>query len=314
MGFEIVPCTFSEQEFVYEEPPRPTSQFSFIYKDDNRGSASPNNGFFVHFRQGNLSLTTFSIENPVPNEIVGVNTPNINNSDVWLWQLDKNGTPTTLWTKVSSLLGNNIIYNSISKNIRSIYSVTTRDDDQVDLNFADGVFGDLPKGDFVLFYRQSNGLTYVIKPDQLNGIVISIPYLNALGQTHSLQLTFSLQYTVSNSSGTESNRSIQTKAPQVYYTQNRMITGEDYNIAPLTVGTDILKVKSINRISSGLSRYFDISDVTGRYSRTNIFGDDGILYKEQKELNFEFTFSSRGQIVSVIRNTLAPIINSAGLK
>ena len=314
MSFDIVPSTFDGKDYVYEAAPEPASAFSLIYKNDNQGSGSVNTGFFCHFRQGTLNVARFNLDNPVPNEVIGVNTPNINDTDVWLWQLDTNGNFDTLWTKVPSLVGNNIIYNSVNKNVRSIFAVTSREDDQVDLNFADGVFGDLPKGDFRLFYRQSNGLTYVIKPEQMSGIIISVPYTNSIGQQHTLQLTLSLQYTVTNSSGPESNASIQQKAPQAYYLQNRMITAEDYNIGPLTAGSDILKVKSVNRISSGLSKYFDISDISGRYSRTNIFGSDGILYKETKELNFEFAFASRSQIVSVIKNTLAPLVSSPDLR
>ncbi len=315
MNFEVVPSEFSnDNTYVKESPPTPANGFSFIYKNDNQGSGSANSGFFAHFKQGSLSVSRFSIDNPVPNEIIGINTPNINNTDTWLWQLDKNGSFSTLWSLVPSLVGNNIIYNSLNKSIRSIYAVSTRDQDQIDLNFADGIFGDLPKGDFRLFYRQSNGLTYIIKPEQMSGITISVPYTNAVGQSHILQMTLSLQYTVTNSSGPESNISIQTKAPQVYYTQNRMITGEDYNIAPLKAGSDILKVKSINRISSGLSKYFDISDVSGKYSKTNIFATDGILYKEKNNRSFEFEFSSRNQVLAVIKNKLSPIISSPELR
>jgi len=171
------------------------------------------------------------------NEIVGVNVTNINDDDVWLWQLDSNGNYANEWKKVPSVTGNNIIYNSLSNSDRNIYAVISRDSDQIDLAFADGNFGNLPKGNFRLFYRQSNGLSYVIKPDQMRGIQITVPYLNKLGQSQQLTLTLSLQYTVSNSSAAETNDSIKLKAPQSYYTQNRMITAEDYNIAPLTEKT-----------------------------------------------------------------------------
>ncbi len=314
MNFEIVPCTFLGKEFIYEEPPKPANQFSLIYKNDNQGSGSPNTGFFIHFRQGALSMARFGLDNPVPNEIVGINTPDINNTDVWLWQLDNNDDFDTLWTNVPSLIGNNIIYNSLNKNLRTIYAITSRDNDQIDLNFADGVFGDLPKGNFRLFYRQSSGLSYSIKPEQMSGVVIEIPYTNAVGQNHTMQLTMSLQYTVTNASGPESNASIQLRAPQSYYTQNRMITGEDYNISPLTVGTDVLKVKSINRSSSGISKYFELSDVTGSYSKTNIFANDGILYKEEKEETLELEFTSRNQVLAFIKNSLAPIVSDPSLK
>ncbi len=141
-----------------------------------------------------------------------------------------------------------------------------------------------------------------------------MPYTNSLGQQHTLQLTLTLQYTVNNSAPAESNENIQLKAPQSYYTQNRIITGEDYNIAPLIISSDIIKAKSINRISSGLSRYFDISDVTGKYSSTNIFASDGILYKDTNEEYFEFEFFNRNQLLGIFKNQLAPIVASEGLK
>jgi len=315
MGFEVVPCTFNSKTYTYEAPPNPGSAFSFVYKNDNQGPGSANTGFFTMFKQGSMSLVSFALDNPVPNEIVGINTPDINDTDVWLWQLDVNGNYSTLWIDVPTTTNNNnVIYNSLNKNLKNIYAITPRENDQIDLNFADGVFGNLPKGNFKLFYRQSNGKTYVIKPEQMSGVIIEVPYNNALGQSHSLQLTLSLQYTVNNSSGPESNASIQSKAPQNYYLQNRMITGEDYNIAPLSAGTDILKVKSVNRISSGLSKYFDLTDVSGAYSSTNIFATDGILYKEASELYFEFEFTSKYDVLAIIKNSLAPIVASPSLQ
>jgi hypothetical protein len=311
MNFEITSCGISETNTLIEEPPRPANAFGLIYKNDNQGSGSANTGFFAHFKQGTLGIASFSIESPVPNEIVGVNTPEINDGDVWLWQLDSSGNyPSLPWVKVPSITGNNVIYNSLNKNERNIYSVTSRDRDQIDLNFADGSFGNLPKGQFRLIYRQSNGLTYSIKPDQLSGIVIEIPYFNKNNQRQVLSLTLSLQYTVSNSSGSETTASIQNKAPQAYYTQNRMVTAEDYNIGPLIIGSDILKVKSINRTTSGLSKYFDLKDVTGKYSQTNIFATDGVVYKSNKESSFEFDFINKNEIFSAIKTKLAPILAS----
>ena len=96
----------------------------------------------------------------------------------------------------------------------------------------------------------------------------------------------------------ETLEDIRTKAPQQYYTQNRMVTGEDYNISPLTLTTNILKVKSINRVSSGVSKYFELSDVSSKYSSTNIFGTDGLLYKLSNEYNFSFAYQSRNDIFS----------------
>jgi hypothetical protein len=314
MPFEITSCDFINNDVISESTPVPRSPFSFLFRNDAKGSASPNTGFFAHFRQGALSVTDFSIDFPVPNEIVGINASDINNSDVWLWQLDANGSYVTEWTKVNSLAGNNIIYNSSSIDKRNIYTVTTREDDQIDLNFADGVFGNLPKGQFRLFYRQSNGLKYSIKPEQVNGVQIDLPYFNKEGQVQTLTMTFSLQYTVSNSESSETNANIKLKAPQTYYTQNRMITAEDYNIAPLNAGSDIIKIKSINRISSGISKYYELSDVSGKYSSTNIFGNDGAIYKDVGLQNFDFTFTTKNEIYSVLTNQLSPILESSSMK
>ena len=314
MTFEIVPCTFSGKSFVYEEAPRPRSTFSFIYRNDNQGSGSVNTGFFVHFRQGELTSSNFTIDNPVANEIIGINANNINQTDVWLWKLDSDGTYDSLWSKVPDVVGNNVIYNSLKNDKRDIFSVTTRDQDQIDLNFADGNFGNLPKGTFRLFYRQSNGLTYTIRPEQMNGIVVEIPYVSKSGQNHTLTLTFALQYTINNSAATESNVSIQNKAPQAFYVQNRMVTAEDYNIAPLTLGSDIIKVKSVNRVSSGVSKYFELSDVSGKYSKTNIFASDGILYKKDTEKSFEFTSNNRNGILGFIKTLVEPVVAAPSLK
>jgi hypothetical protein len=228
--------------------------------------------------------------------------------------MSADGKYNTLWSKVDSTVGNNIIYNSLSNDVRNVFSVTTRTQDQIDLNFADGSFGNLPKGKFSLFYRQSNGTTYSIKPEQMSGIGIVIPYYNKNGQKHQITLSLSLQYVVSNSSATETNANIQSKAPQSYYTQNRMVTGEDYNIVPLTLGSDIIRVKSIARTTSGLSKYYDLSDVTGKYSQTNIFGSDGIIYQKKYQNKFEFKFETKNDIFAVIKRQLEPIVASTALK
>ena len=312
-NFEIVPATFAGQNYVYESTPKPAGPIEILYQNDNQGSGSPSTGFFCLFKQGSMALSNFSISNPVPNEIVGINVSNINNSDVWLWQLDTSGKASTLWTQVPAIIGNNIIYNSISQRDRNIYSVSTRDQDQIDITFSDGNFGNLPSGNYSLYYRQSNGSTYSISPEQMSGIVVTIPYIDKMGLNQTLTLILTLEYTVSNSAPTESNATIQKNAPQTYYTQNRMVTGEDYNIAPLTYTTNVLKVKSINRVSSGISKYFDLNDVSGKYSSTNIFCDDGTLSKLTTSTNFTFSFAGQNDIWAAIKTKLNPLILNPAL-
>ena len=313
MVFELLSTAFKGSEEIYEEPPVPGNQLGFIYRNDSKGPASPNTGFFLMFKQGSLELADFSISVPTTNERISVDSVNINNDDVWLYSLSSVGVQQDEWSQVSSLIGNNIAYNSIQKNIRNIYAVQTRENDRIDLVFADGVYGNLPQGSFRVYYRVSNGLSYVIAPNELRGINITIPYVNKRGVEHVLTVGLALQYTVANAAETESLDSIRQNAPASYYTQNRMITGEDYNLAPLTSSQDILKVKAINRTSSGISRNYEIIDASGKYSSVNVFADDGYVYREDTERVLNFKYTSRIDILNFLRKSVEPLVSSTGL-
>jgi hypothetical protein len=313
MVFELVSTSFKGAEEIYEEPPVPGNQLGFVYKNDGRGGTSANTGFFLMFKQGSLELADFNIEIPSSNELVAVDSDNINNDDVWLFKLNSSGAQLDEWVKVNSLVGTNIAYNSIASNIRNIYSIITKENDRIDLAFADGVYGNLPQGAFRVYYRVSNGLVYQISPSEMRGISIAVPYVNSQGVSHTLTITMSLKYTVSSSAASESLDSIRVNAPAQYYTQNRMITGEDYNLAPLSASQEILKVKAVNRTSSGISRNFEIIDASGKYSGVNIFADDGLIYKTDTERSLSFKFTNRLDIVNYIRNTVESNINDTDI-
>jgi len=314
MGFEVVSTTFSNDNVIYEEPPSLGNRLAFIYRDDGKGNGSSNTGFFLHFRQGTLNQGSFTLSQPATDETVDIDAVNINNSDVWLYRLDTNGVENEYWAQVPSFEGNNIIYNSLNKSIRNIYGVVTRANDRISLVFSDGVFGNLPQGTFRTYYRVSNGLSYTINPKDIKNISVDIPYISNVGQVETLTLTLSLQSSVNNSSPSESNDSIKTRAPATYYTQNRMITAEDYNISPLSTSQEVVKVKAVNRSSSGISRYFDLVDPTGKYSKTNLFADDGIIYKEDYIDSFRFNYVTRTDIEAVIYNQLSEVLASPNLK
>ena len=313
MPFEIVSTAFKGSEEIYEESPVPGNQLGFIYKTDGKGTSSPNTGFYFMFKQGSLELADFTVPVPTTNEKVAVDANNINNDDVWLFALASNGAQQDEWTKVSALAGNNIAYNSIEKNIRNIYAISTKNNDRIDLVFADGVYGNLPQGPFRVYYRTSNGLSYSVLPNEMRGININIPYVSKSGTKQVLSISMSLKYTVSNSVPAETVESIRTKAPAQYYTQNRMITAEDYNLAPLASSQDILKVKAVNRTSSGVSRNFDIIDASGKYSSVNVFADDGLIYKQESEQSLAFKPINRIDSVNFIRQSIEPLFTSTGV-
>ena len=88
-----------------------------------------------------------------------------------------------------------------------------------------------------------------------------------------------------------------------------MITGEDYNVVPLGTNQEIIKVKATNRTASGISRYYDLIDATGKYSNTNVFGADGVIYKEETENLDTFSFATQTDIEGVIINQLEPLLS-----
>lgn len=311
--FEIV-STDLNNGVIEEESPFPGNNFAFLYRDDGRGPASSNSGFFCHFRQGSLDQGVFTVTNPSTNQVIAVDATNVNNSDIWLYKLDSFGNEDEQWIKVDSVEGNNVIYNSLSKSVRNIYSVLTRAEDRISLIFSDGTFGNLPKGTFRVYYRTSRKERVIVTPDDMRGISITIPYITRTGKIEDLTMTFELKYTVDNSSSSETNASIKRNAPSTYYTQNRMVTAEDYQIAPLGISQEIIKVKSVNRVASGISRYFDLIDATGKYSKTNLFGTDGAVYKEYLTPKTSFTFVTRTDVEGAIVNTIEPILNDRKIR
>jgi hypothetical protein len=293
---------------ISEEPPLPGNSLAFLYKDDGRGPGSTNSGYFCHFRQGTLDQGSFSVNTPSTNQTIAIDATNINNTDVWLYKLNSIGAESELWTKVDAVEGNNIVYNSLRKNLRNIYAVLTQAQDKINLIFSDGTFGNLPKGDFRVYYRSSINQAYDIIPADMASIGVAIPYTSAVGNQETLNITLSLKYTIDNASTTESNSSIRENAPATYYTQNRMVTGEDYQVAPLRISQEIVKVKSVNRTASGISRYFDLLDSTGKYSSTNLFGNDGLVYKETLTKYKNFTYTTKIDLEGIIEETIQPVL------
>ena len=308
MPFEIVSSTSAEESYVYERAPAPSGVFNFLYRNDNQGNGSNNTGYFFYFKQGELKNLDFTITESLPNRVVNINFDNINNSDIWLYSLNAAGNPTTLWTKIPAVNGINVIYNNTAD--RNLYSVSTRANDQIDLVFGDGAFTNIPVGNFRIYYRVRNNKTHKITPEEMSAVTVSIPYRGRTGRAETLSVRASLQYTVTNASARETLEDIRTKAPQQYYTQNRMVTGEDYNVLPYTTFSNVLKIKAVNRSSSGISRYLDVIDATGKYSSTNIFAQDGIIYTEDVSEIETFQFTSSSEVNYIVQNTIAPLITT----
>jgi len=309
--FEIVPATIQDSESIYERTPLPGGGFSYVYRTDGAGDTSNNTGFFALFKQGTIANTEFNIANPSTNFVQALNVNNINNSDVWLYELDDFGQIESLWDKVPTTVGNNAIYNSLATDRRNIYNVVTKNNDAVDLVFGDGNFSNIPSGAFRVYYRQSDNATYSVQPADMTGITFALGYTDKNGAPQTLTVSASLQQSIYNAAATESSDSIKQKAPQAYYSQNRMITAEDYNVVPLSASQEIIKVRSVNRTASGISRAKEIIDPTGAYSNVSVFAEDGVLYREETEPAFTFTFNNNNEILSTINNSVESKLKEA---
>lgn len=306
-GFEAVSATSVGESYIYADDPTKAGQFNILYQNDNNGNGSNNTGFFVFFKQGSLNSTTFNITNAIPNNFISVRTNNITNIDQWLYQLNVAGSPTTKWTPVPALPGINVIFNNLTD--KNLYQVNTTNNDQVNLVFGDGAFANIPQGQFIFYYRTSNGTTFNVGPDDLSFVTIGFSYISQKNTVETLTITASLKYTVTNANSAPTTSSIRTLAPQQYYTQNRMVTGEDYNIFPVTSFSSIQKIKAVNRTSSGVSLFLDAIDPTGSYSATNIFGDDGSITANTSINSTTFSFLSINDIYSAIYNNVIPVLS-----
>jgi hypothetical protein len=321
MGFELANPDFNPVSsgnstvlgstgYFFERTPNPLNSWYIIYRNDGNGSASANTGFFLMFKQGTMGYRDYQLDIPIANRLIDVEIDGINQTDVWVQSITSAGLVTQDWTAVPSVNGFNVIYNSIDKNIRNIYQVISRDNhgaDQISLRFADGNFGNVPTGLLRVWYRVSNGQQFQIRANDMANLKFNFAYNDNLNNNFSVAFNSSLQYTVANSQSSQSNDQITLRAEQVYYTQDRMVNGEDYNLFPLQ-SSQALKVKAINRTYAGQSRFVDINDPTGAYQNLNVFATDGILYQEEDLGRQEVTINIAIPNAAIVVNNLQPMI------
>ncbi len=279
-SFDVVPATFNTAGYIEEQTPDPLNAYNLIYKNDGKGFDSASTGFFVYFKEGSLSYKDFNFDSPVEDRVQSIEVDDINNLDVWVQEINSAGLTEKTWTKVPTLSGQNIIYNSLALGTRTIYEVQSKVNDQVDIKFSDGQFGDIPVGLYRIWYRTSETKGEQISPADIKGKGISFSYVNQEGQTYDLTAQFNLEYSISNSFSRETIDEVKINAGSSYYTQDRMINAEDYNVFPITKVSGIQKLKALNKTHAGHSRFIDIHDPTGTVANVNCVGEDGILYKE----------------------------------
>lgn len=320
-NFDLCNLTLSETYGVYEDTPTASENFNIVYLNDGNGYDSTQTGFFMLMKQGNLQNQTFTISDIIENRKVYVNVKNINETDVWLQTLNNDSTIKTNWTKVgytpnsnpSEYIGSqNVTYNAIDQDIKTVYQVITEPNDQIMMRFGDGNFGAIPYGTMRIWYRTGSNDGVIIKTSDMKNISSSLNYYsNNIQKT--CTFTFSSVSTIDNGTVSETNDQIKDKAPNFYTTQGRMVSGNDYNVLPNNINI-AKKTSAVNRMYSGQSRYLDMNDPTGTYQNIDLISDDGILFIEDYDSYTEVSTSTTNLSNVLINETLIDIVGNNTLR
>ena len=326
---ELVPVELTSESPVEKRPER-DAKFSLLYGTDGLGDASDTTGFFCFTKQGTLQVEERSFDGITPNQTLDIETNNINETDVWLNNVNPSTREVLItdpvaeilphlsdgatrygeWFEVDLANGQNIIFNTDLN--RQKYELEALDNDQIKIIFGDGEFSEVPDGAFDLWYRVSANSDTLIQKTSVIDSPASFTYLDLTNTAQTITFSFSLISSLQNGSVSEDIEHIRRVAPGVYYTQDRMVNGRDYNSFMLK-DPSILKLRSVNRTFAGDSKYIAWHDPKEYYEDVKIFGEDLALYWNQKEpltgsLATTTTFLLPTQILT---NFIEPLLCSA---
>lgn len=79
------------------------------------------------------------------------------------------------------------------------------------------------------------------------------------------------------------------------------------------LGNTVLKAKAVNRIYSGQSRFIDINDPTGKYQNTDVFADDGAMYKEKTVKRNSIILPTVKSNETIIVDSIQPLIGETSV-
>lgn len=302
---ELVPSDINENG-PFEREPDSLSQFQILFSNDGVGDGSDYTGFMIFTKQGSLVAIDYDIEQKLPNRKIDLYPSNVNNTDVWVQELNSDGSIKNRWFEVEALNEQNLYFNNLTN--RNKYEVDTRESDQISILFGDGDFSEAPIGSFRFWLRQSANRSLIIQKNKIVDQPISFKYIGINGNTETCTLTFSLVSTIQNAAPSETIEHMRSAAPATYYSQNRMVNAQDYNTFPLK-DTSILKIKTINRTFAGQPKHVDWNDASGTYENVKLFGDDLIMKYKQTIDTSSTAVSGQALIDSVIE----PLLQTRGI-
>jgi len=295
---ELVPVAYDTKLGIVERRPAENSGFTLLYGQDGLGDASDTTGFFLFTKQGQLQRFRATFDGITPNQTYDINADNVNDTDVWVNNVDP-ATGETLdepsllpyrrettagksgeWVQVDLAHAQNVIFNTNPK--RNKYEIETRDKNRARIVFGDGEFADIPSGTFDIWARSSLDQDIVVQQSAVTNTSASFTYVDSYGRVQTLTFTFTLINSLQNASAAEDMEHVRVTAPSVYYSQDRMVNGEDYNVFMLQ-DPSILKLRAINRTFAGDSKYITWHDASGTYENVKLFSDDGMIYFENRD-------------------------------
>jgi hypothetical protein len=202
--------------------------------------------------------------------------------------------------------GVNLVFNTLKSQDK--YEIETLENDQIRLIFGDGDFAAMPAGIFNIWVRSSASGGINVPKSLLTDATMTFAYTSKTGSIESGTFTYSLTSSMTNSAVTEDPSHIKSIAPSVYYSQNRMVNGQDYN-SYLLQDPSILRLNAVNRTFAGQPKYIDWNDASGAYQNIKIFGDDLRMYYDLSTLAGVSTVSAR----SLIDDVIEPALSNPGL-
>lgn len=305
---EIVPQELSEFG-PRERRPERNRPLAITYASDGLGDGSDTTGFMFFLKQGTLNRQGGQFDGVTPNQTFELNNSNINETDVWVNNIDSD-TGELLddgkWEEVEVAAAQNIIFNTNDN--RNKYEIETLENDGVRIIFGDGQFANIPSGSFDFWNRTSLSSPVVIPQNAIQGQVASYTYPDVNGNVQTVTFTFSLINTLSNASASETIEHIRRTAPSVYYTQDRMVNAQDYNTFMLQDPT-IAKLRAVNRTFAGDSKFIPWHDPSESYENVKIFGNDLLLYFNEGEA--ARTANASTPVDTIIDSFIEPILSTA---
>lgn len=292
INVNVVPSTISENGEIIEEMPDSETPFNIILRNDGNGNSSPNSGYFVLFKEGYLRYQDNEYEFPKYHRREMIGDENINDSDVWVHEIDEEENTIDVWTPVEKEIGQNITYNNIDPTIRKIYFTRTHSRNRVEILYGDTHFSSAPIGKIRTWYRVSRDATYEIPENYIDSFPVEIPYTDHSGRHQVLTIYLSNVNAITNAQKSPSHREIIDNASNGRFTQERMVNRQDYNIFPLSKLQGVRKLQTIRRDTASKSKYIhlDTHDPTGAHSNLKVNADDGYIYSDYYEVQTRFMY------------------------